>query len=64
MPMVVIKELCCGCGACVRTCPNQAITLRAKESEVKPERCRDCEECIFVCPNGAITGISNKTINI
>jgi len=60
MPMVVIKELCSGCGACVRACPNQAITLRVKESEVDQERCRDCEECIFVCPNGAITGVSRK----
>ena len=55
MPVKIIKELCNGCGACDRACPNQAIVLRFKEAEVDSDKCQDCEECVFVCPNGAIT---------
>jgi Fe-S-cluster-containing hydrogenase component 2 len=33
---MVNRNRCIGCGVCVPTCPNEAITLRNKEEEIVP----------------------------
>ncbi|HDH96315.1 MAG TPA: DUF362 domain-containing protein, partial [Proteobacteria bacterium] len=51
----VDRELCDGCGTCVRTCNYGAIKLKNKAAEINPSRCVGCGECIGVCPNSAIS---------
>lgn len=49
------KEACCGCGACIASCPKSALELK-EDSEgflypvVNPEKCIDCGVCEKVCP--------------
>lgn len=49
------KSLCCGCSACVQSCPQQCISLIAdKEGFLYPQvnktSCIDCGLCEKVCP--------------
>ena len=52
---VNISSACILCGACVDTCPHDALFLGDSQAEVIPEKCIDCGECIEVCPTDAIT---------
>lgn len=40
------------CGACVGTCPDNAIYLH--ETRIEFSDCRECGLCVKVCPVGAI----------
>lgn len=50
---------CWGCGACVKVCPPNALTLKASGKEAVLEyfvgRCIFCGMCAEVCPANAIT---------
>jgi heterodisulfide reductase subunit C len=55
----VNERVCMHCGACVNSCPNNAITLietgpRGLVAYVDPSECRGCGSCSSVCSNGAI----------
>lgn len=52
--MDVNPELCIGCGACVRACPENAIRLRDGIAQIAQALCVSCERCMDVCPTGAI----------
>jgi heterodisulfide reductase subunit A-like polyferredoxin len=52
---------CTGCGACVVTCPYNAIELRTENCELRKPvawvnvvRCKGCGSCVVACPNGAM----------
>ena len=45
--------LCMHCGACVGTCPQNAMFLHDL-SVAADENCNGCRLCIKVCPVGAI----------
>jgi len=47
------NKQCVGCGACVRECPANAITLNPLS--IDKEKCIGCGKCISTCPFGAIT---------
>ena len=52
----VVRDLCSGCGACVRVCPVSAILGEKKEPhEILPDLCTKCGSCFEACPTGAIT---------
>lgn len=70
------KSQCCGCGACVDTCPVSAITLKEDEygflyPAVDEEICVNCNKCIKVClyknetdlnePLDAYAGVTDNT---
>ncbi|MBQ6451569.1 MAG: 4Fe-4S binding protein [Solobacterium sp.] len=56
MPVQIDKELCIGCGACVGTCPVEALSLDDEGKSVCDESvCIDCHSCMGACPVGAIS---------
>lgn len=52
----VIRDICQGCGICIKICPSRAIKITGTVVIIDVGLCDDCEECVFACPNGAITG--------
>jgi ferredoxin len=57
--MIVSLEKCMHCGACVGSCPQNAIYL----NEVLPvfnDKCNRCARCVKVCPAGALTMEAKK----
>ncbi len=51
--MIVTVEKCMHCGACVGSCPQNAIFL----NDILPifgEECNRCGRCVRVCPVGAL----------
>lgn len=50
----VRRNLCLGCGLCVESCPQQAISIVLNTVEVNQSRCNQCYLCFEVCPQGAI----------
>jgi electron transport complex protein RnfB len=55
-----VTDLCAGCGACLKTCPERAIRPAFGEPEerssplvVLEDRCTACAECAEVCPVAA-----------
>jgi len=50
----VITEKCIGCGACIKACAYEAITIEAKLAEINPDKCTLCGACVQACPFDAI----------
>lgn len=51
--MIVAIERCHHCGACVGTCPRNAIYLNDVLLEFN-DNCNRCGTCVKVCPVGAL----------
>jgi uncharacterized Fe-S center protein len=49
------KDRCTFCGICVRTCPQDAISIKAKSFLVDEKKCWRCGRCVRVCPEKALT---------
>jgi len=53
--LVILPELCNGCGACQRECPAGAISGEPKQLHViDPAVCTRCRLCYDVCPTHAV----------
>ncbi len=48
------EDMCMRCGACVGTCPMNAMFLKEFTVEVN-EDCTACGLCVKACPVGAIS---------
>lgn len=53
--MTVDKELCIGCGACVKDCFPADIVMEDGQAKINNVTCFECGHCIAVCPTNAIT---------
>jgi len=56
--VVVDKEICRGCGRCMRVCPYQAVSFKSNGIDgwyavVDEALCKGCGNCISVCPSNA-----------
>ncbi len=49
-----VSRFCIGCGTCVKTCPNNALTLENGKAVVDHKLCILCGYCNPVCPEFAI----------
>jgi uncharacterized Fe-S center protein len=52
--MLVSKDACSGCGACMDVCPEGAIRRVQDKADVNSEKCVGCGECMTVCQRHAI----------
>ena len=50
-PELIVRDILCkGCGACVETCPQQAVTLTKKEGRrINRKKCNSCFLCVENC---------------
>ncbi|MBC8313293.1 MAG: 4Fe-4S binding protein [Candidatus Cloacimonetes bacterium] len=55
MAVNIDKELCTGCGACVESCPTEALSIVDDIAVCDEDACVDCGVCIPECPTEAIT---------
>ncbi len=55
MAVNINKETCIGCGACIDTCPVEALKMEDGKAVVDAETCIDCGACVDSCPVEAIT---------
>ena len=53
----VSRDLCRGCGICVESCPQQAISVFSGTAYIIQKRCNQCRRCVEVCPQGAVMEI-------
>ena len=52
---------CIGCGKCVKTCPEKAISLSDNLAYIDDNLCLSCQACVDGCPTHAIhTEIRNN----
>lgn len=51
--LLFFRNLCTGCGACVRACRSGASSMEEGVSRLDREQCRDCGACALVCPTRA-----------
>ena len=54
MSIRVIEEQCNGCGLCVKSCPQAAITIENKLAIIDLDLCNYCSSCVSACRFRAI----------
>ena len=54
MAVVVDKDTCVGCEACIPVCPVEAISMKDEAAVIDQDLCTECEACIAECPVEAI----------
>ena len=62
---VVDNAKCNGCGNCLSSCPQGALTMSGPDAYIDPELCNGCGNCVYYCPRNAIfkewyTGIEEE----
>jgi Fe-S-cluster-containing hydrogenase component 2 len=55
MAVIINKETCTGCGACIETCPVEALEMVDEKAVCDAEKCVDCGVCIEACPVESIS---------
>ena len=67
----VKKDLCIGCGLCLRVCRWGAISISYNQAHIDQTKCNICYNCLLICPRGAIVKLApvsgdliETTINI
>lgn len=50
----VDSSKCTGCGTCVQSCPEGAVSLIQGKATIDRRRCTGCGQCLEICPSAAI----------
>ena len=50
----VRSDLCRGCGICIESCPQQAISIVSGTAYIIQKWCNQCRRCVEACPQEAI----------
>ncbi len=50
---IVLQNICIGCGACVLSCPTNALRMRGRRPDLIAEKCIRCATCYIRCPKGS-----------
>ncbi|MBN2543578.1 4Fe-4S binding protein [bacterium] len=58
---VIDEEECIGCGACILSCPEEAI-IADEKIRIDKTKCTGCGECIPTCPVNAISLIEGSQL--
>jgi len=57
--VIIDHARCSGCGACIRVCPSDILSLENGTARAAPDthtaRCLQCGHCMAACPEGAVT---------
>lgn len=62
--ILIDKEICLGCGACVEACPEGAIVLEDSAAAIERHLCTGCADCLAVCPQGAIYKVEDAPVPV
>ena len=54
MAVIINKETCIGCGACIDTCAVEALEMVDEKAVCDAEKCVDCGACSWVCLAGEV----------
>ena len=52
--LTIEVDRCNGCGACIESCPQEAISLVDGIARIDSSLCTECQACLAACPTGAI----------
>lgn len=60
--VIIVEQLCKGCGLCVSVCPQETLSLAAEPNskgyfpalQHAPNQCTACNKCALMCPEIAI----------
>ncbi|HML33459.1 trans-4-hydroxy-L-proline dehydratase activase [Sporomusa sphaeroides] len=58
--IVFLQNKCIGCGDCVKSCTNAAITLTSQGIKRNETKCSLCKMCVEACPTGAMEQLGQK----
>jgi len=65
LPDIVLdKQACVGCKACVRVCPTEAIQVIDGKAARNKNLCIHCYQCAEICPKNALRYNQRKFVNI
>lgn len=53
-PIEINKDICIGCGKCVKDCVSEKIKMTEGKAQFMFERCIQCGHCYAICPVGAV----------
>jgi uncharacterized protein len=57
-----ISEKCTGCALCVKSCPQEAISLTPDHKAlIDYDKCIGCGQCIAMCQYGAVTALLDES---
>ena len=54
-PVEINKDLCIGCGKCVKDCVSEKLKIVDGKAQFMYERCIQCGHCYAICPTGAVS---------
>lgn len=61
--LIIVQRDSCGiCGACVPVCGSSALVLHDNYLEVNNDRCTACEKCLAVCPTHALLRVDAESV--
>ena len=52
---IIDREICIGCGECVRVCPHDTISMQNKKACITGDNSLTCDHCRAACVSGAVT---------